>query len=52
MDAHRMSWVTIKTIYAGEKSHITPVRHAWRFILLTFRTRRVMRTHLRHIKTQ
>lgn len=52
MDAHKLSWVTIKTIYAGEKSHITPVRHAWRFFLLTFRTRRVMRMHLRKSKNQ
>jgi len=50
MDSQKLSWVTIKTIYAGEKSHITPVRHAWRFILLTFRTRRVMRSYLRSSK--
>jgi glycosyltransferase involved in cell wall biosynthesis len=50
MESQKLSWVTIKTIYAGEKSHITPVRHAWRFFLLTFRTRRVMRSHLRSHK--
>lgn len=50
MESQKLSWVTIKTIYAGEKSHITPVRHAWRFILLTFRTRSVMRSYLRTSK--
>jgi len=39
----KMNWVTIQTIYADEHSHITPVRHAWRFILITFRTRRIVR---------
>lgn len=43
LNGQKLGWVTIKTIYAGEHSHITPVKHAWRFILLTFRTRRVMR---------
>jgi hypothetical protein len=47
LDGGKLSWVPIKTIYAGEHSHITPIRHAWRFILLTFRTRRVMRAHLK-----
>jgi glycosyltransferase involved in cell wall biosynthesis len=43
LNGQKLGWVTIKTIYAGEHSHITPIKHAWRFILLTFRTRRVMR---------
>jgi glycosyltransferase involved in cell wall biosynthesis len=45
MQGQKLGWVTIKTIYAGEHSHIHPIKHAWRFILLTFRTRRVMRKH-------
>jgi glycosyltransferase involved in cell wall biosynthesis len=47
LDGGKLGWVTIKTIYAGEHSHITPIRHAWRFILLTFRTRQVMRANLK-----
>lgn len=43
MNGQKLGWVTIKTIYAGEHSHISPIKHAWRFILLTFRTRRLMR---------
>lgn len=51
MDGRKLSWVDIKTIYADEHSHITPVRHAWRFILLTFRTRRVVKAHQRQSKS-
>jgi glycosyltransferase involved in cell wall biosynthesis len=47
MDGEHLSWVPIRTIYAGEHSHITPIRHAWRFLLLTFRTRKVMKMHQR-----
>jgi glycosyltransferase involved in cell wall biosynthesis len=47
INKEKISWVTIKTIYAGEHSHIAPIRHAWRFLLLTFRTRRVMRAYYR-----
>ena len=43
MNGQKLGWVTIKTIYAGEHSHISPIKHAWRFILLTFRTRKLMR---------
>ncbi len=43
MNGQKLGWVTIKTIYAGEHSHIHPIKHAWRFILLTFRTRKLMR---------
>lgn len=42
-----MSAIPIKTIYADEKSHIKPLKHGWRFILLTIRTGRVMRKHMR-----
>lgn len=39
----QMSWITIQTIYGDEHSHIQPIRHGWRFILITFRTRRIVR---------
>lgn len=42
LNGQKLGWVTIQTIYAGEHSHIHPIKHAWRFILLTFRTRRSM----------
>jgi glycosyltransferase involved in cell wall biosynthesis len=51
LNGQKLGWVTIKTIYAGEHSHITPVKHAWRFIMLTFRTRRVMRGYKRKSTT-
>lgn len=41
LEGYKLSWVTIQTIYADEHSHITPIRHAWRFILITFRTRHI-----------
>ena len=40
LEGCKLSWVPIRTIYAGEHSHIKPIRHAWRFILLTSRTLR------------
>lgn len=52
LEGGKLSWVTIKTIYAGEHSHITPIRHAWRFILLTFRTRRVMRSYKKNLEAR
>jgi len=40
----KLCWTPIKTIYAGEGSHIQPVKHAARFINLILRTRRRMKT--------
>ena len=36
----RIEWVPIRTIYAGEASHIRPLTHLWRFLRLAFRLRR------------
>jgi len=36
----KMDWVGIRTIYAGETSHIQPFKHTMRFIKLVMRTRR------------
>jgi glycosyltransferase involved in cell wall biosynthesis len=38
-----MSAIPIQTIYGDEKSHIQPIRHGWRFIMLTLRTNRIIR---------
>jgi len=38
-----LCWVPIKTIYAGEKSHIKPLRHIRHFFRLVRNTRRRMR---------
>lgn len=43
LEKMKLSWTRIETIYADEHSHITPLRHVWRFFLVTFRTRQVMR---------
>jgi glycosyltransferase involved in cell wall biosynthesis len=40
---YRLAWVPIHTIYAGESSHIRPVRHVLNFLSLVLRTRRAMR---------
>jgi glycosyltransferase involved in cell wall biosynthesis len=45
LEKQSLSWVHIQTIYAGEKSHMQPIRHVWRFFLLTFNTRRVIRNY-------
>jgi glycosyltransferase involved in cell wall biosynthesis len=34
-----LGWVPIQTIYAGEKSHINPIRHIQNFARLVWRTR-------------
>ncbi len=39
----RLDWVPIRTIYAGEKSHISPLKHVGRFLRMVSYTRRKMR---------
>ena len=39
-----LSWVSIATIYAGESSHIKPLRHIRHFFRVVRQTREVMRT--------
>ncbi len=39
----RLEWVPIRTIYAGEKSHISPLRHVYQFVRISLHARRVMR---------
>jgi glycosyltransferase involved in cell wall biosynthesis len=48
LEKQKLSWVRIETIYAGQQSHIHPLKHGWRFILLTINTRRVMRRSSRN----
>jgi glycosyltransferase involved in cell wall biosynthesis len=38
-EGYTLSWVPIKTIYAGEGSHIKPVPHVQRFLRQVWRTR-------------
>jgi glycosyltransferase involved in cell wall biosynthesis len=40
---YRLGWVPIRTIYAGERSHIRPAQHVVEFFRMVFWTRRVMR---------
>ena len=40
---YSLDWVPIRTIYAGEHSHITPLRHVIRYFNLIWRTRKAMR---------
>ncbi len=39
----RLTWVPIRTIYAGESSHIDPVRHTLNFVRIAWATRRATR---------
>jgi glycosyltransferase involved in cell wall biosynthesis len=41
-----IGWVPIRTIYAGETSHIRPVRHLRKFLATARRARRTVRTPL------
>ncbi len=43
---YRLEWVPIRTIYAGEASHIQPWRHFTSFIRMVRKTRRTVRTPL------
>lgn len=45
-----LSWVPIRTIYAGENSHISPLQHVRRFIQMVHRTHRIMRTRGRRLQ--
>jgi hypothetical protein len=38
-----IAWVPIRTIYAGEPSHIRPLRHLRRFVATAWRARRDLR---------
>lgn len=40
---YRLAWTPVRTIYAGESSHIRPVEHTLNFLSLVLRTRRAMR---------
>jgi glycosyltransferase involved in cell wall biosynthesis len=42
----RLEWVPIRAVYAGERSHIDPLRHAIGFTRMVWRTRRVMRSRV------
>jgi glycosyltransferase involved in cell wall biosynthesis len=44
---YRLEWVPIRTIYAGEPSHIRPWRHFTSFVRMVRSTRRAVRTPLR-----
>ncbi|MCX6053740.1 MAG: glycosyltransferase family 2 protein [Chloroflexi bacterium] len=39
---YSIAWVPIQTIYAGEKSHIKPLRHSVHFFRMIARTRKTM----------
>lgn len=41
---YRLAWVPIRTIYAGESSHIDPVRHTLNFVRIAWATRRATRS--------
>ncbi len=45
----RLDWVDIRTIYAGEKSHIRPLRHLAGFLQTCWRTRQTLRKRSRKV---
>lgn len=40
---YTLEWVPIRTIYAGEKSHINPLKHVYHFLRVVWQTRQRMR---------
>jgi len=42
LEGYHLAWVPIKTIYAGESSHIKPLRHIRHFFRIVNRTRAIM----------
>jgi hypothetical protein len=43
MEGYSLAWVPIMTIYAGQKSHIKPIRHLLHFLRITARARALMK---------
>ncbi|RME85221.1 MAG: glycosyltransferase family 2 protein [Caldilineae bacterium] len=41
---YKLAWVPIRTIYAGERSHISPLKHTWHFLRMVAQTRRRLRS--------
>ena len=41
---YQLAWLSIRTIYAGEYSHIQPARHVVHFFRITWQTRQRMRS--------
>lgn len=37
---YQLDWVPIRTIYAGEASHIRPLHHVWNFVRVSLQTRK------------
>ena len=52
LNGYRLDWVPIRTIYAGEGSHIQPLRHVVHFFRVTWQTRLRMRAGRRAPATQ
>jgi glycosyltransferase involved in cell wall biosynthesis len=41
---YRLDWVPIRTIYAGESSHIQPMKHLRQFLRIVWQTRQTMKS--------
>ncbi len=52
MEKYKLGWVTIKTIYADEHSHIHPIPHVIRFFKITFYSRKVIKQFKKNIKLE
>jgi len=47
LEGYRLEWIPIRTIYAGEKSHIRPLPHIRHFMRITANTRQRVRAAAR-----
>jgi glycosyltransferase involved in cell wall biosynthesis len=50
LNGYKLGWVPIRTIYAGEKSHIHPMHHLAKFLQISWKTDRLVRAARRGIK--
>ncbi len=51
LKSYQLAWVPIKTIYAGENSHIKPFRHIWHFFRIVRKTRQLIRESRNSVRT-
>jgi len=51
LKGYKISWISIKTIYnSKQNSKISPIRHAWKFYRLVYRTRKIIRSHKNSVR--
>jgi glycosyltransferase involved in cell wall biosynthesis len=50
LKGYQLAWVPIKTIYAGENSHVKPLKHIWHFYRIVRKTRQLIHQSRNSVK--